>query len=126
MNQIFQFAWLLSLITPFLLLDWKWALIVLLINFIGILPLGLVIIGLLKPIFGPGHWTLDFYTGISEGLFYLLLNSLINHPDNFLSALVIVYLINQVGRIFRASIQLDEVVTLVGFLSILILNYLFR
>lgn len=125
MYKIFQLSWVLSLIVPFLLIDWKWALIVLFINFIGILPLDILMVSVLKPIFGPGHWLLFYAGGVSEAGFYLLLNRFLDHPDNFLLALVVVYLINQLGRIFRVGVQLDEAITLIGFLSFLGFGYLF-
>lgn len=127
MGKILQITWVFSLIASFLLLDWKWAIIVLLINFIGILPLGLLVVGILKPIFGPGHWLLSYISGVSEAVLYLLLNGFLDHPDRFLLALVMVYLINQLGRIFRMMrFQLDEVVSLVGFLSLVGISFLFR
>ena len=126
MRKIFQFAWVFSLITPFLLLDWKWALLALLVGFIGILPLGLLIVGVLKPIFGSGHWILSLFTGISEALFYVLLCSYVNPPDKFLVALIMVYLINQTGRMFRTnSIERHEVITLLGFIAFFIINIFF-
>ncbi len=126
MKKLFQITWVFSLITPFFLLDLKWAVIVLLINFIGILPLGFLIVGVLKPLIGAGHWLLSYLSGVGEITFYLLLNRFLNHPKNFLLALVMVYLINQSGRIFRPRFQADEAITLMGFLSILSLGYLFR
>lgn len=127
MGKILQITWVFSLIASFLLLDWKWAIIVLLINFIGILPLGLLVVGILKPIFGPGHWLLSYISGVSEAILYLLLNGFLDHPDRFLLALVMVYLINQLGRIFRMMrFQLDEAVSLVGFLSLVGISFLFR
>lgn len=127
MKKILQFTWILSLIIPFLLLDWKWAVIVLMISFIGILPLGILIIGVLKPIFGAGHWVLNFFTGIGEALLYALLNSYLNPSAKFMLALVLVYLINQIGRVFRTNaFQIDEAITLSGFICFLGINYLFR
>lgn len=127
MKKILQLAWIFSLIIPFLLLDWKWAIIVLVINFIGILPLGILIIGVLKPIFGVGHWVLNFFTGIGEAFLYALLNNYLNPSAKFMLALVSVYLINQIGRVFRTNaIQIDEAITLFGFLCFLGINYLFR
>lgn len=123
MNKIFQFIWILSLIIPFLLLDWRWAFIALLINFIGILPLGILIISVLKPIFGAGHWLLSFFDGIGEAFFYVLLSNLINAPDKFLLTLILVYFVNQFGRIFRVGFQSDEAVTLLGFITFLGINY---
>lgn len=125
MNKILQITWLFSVIAPFLLIDWKWAVIVLLINFIGILPLGILTISVLKPIFGPGHWFLSYAGGISEATLYLLLNRFLNHPDKFLLALIIVYFINQIGRIFRIRFQSDEALILAGFLSLLVLGFVF-
>lgn len=119
-----RMTWVFSLIIPFVLLEWKWAIITLLINFIGILPLGILVIGILKPVFGAGHWILSFFTGISEALFYVLLASYLNPPDKFLLALVIVYLINQTGRMFRSgNLGKDEAITLLGFISFLIINF---
>lgn len=125
MGKILQIIWLFSLTIPFFLLDWKWAVIVLLINFIGILPLGLLITGVSKPIFGSGHWLLFYADGVGEAAFYLLLNRFLNHPEKFLLALVTVYFVNQLGRLFRVTFQLDEAVTLMGFLSLLGFGYLF-
>lgn len=125
MTKILQLTWIFSLIVPFFLLDWKWAIIVLVINFIGIMPLGILIVSVLKPIFGPGHWSLNFFTGIGEALFYALLNSYLNPSGKFILALVLVYLINQIGRVFRANtVQIDEAITLLGFLCFLGINYL--
>ena len=125
MNKIYKFAWLVSLLVPFLLLNWKWAIVVLFINFIGILPLGIITVGILKPIFGAGHWLLFVAGGVSEALLYILLNLYLNHPNNFMIALVSVYLVNQLGRIFRAGIQKDELITMVGFLGAVLVYYSF-
>ena len=95
------------------------------LNIIGIIPLGIIIVSVLKPIFGQGHWFLFYANGVGEATLYLLLNRFLNHPENFLLALVVVYFINQLGRIFHISFRLDEAITFLGFLSLLGLGYVF-
>lgn len=124
MKIITQFAWIVSIIIPFLLLDFKWSLIVLMLNFVGVV-FSFPLLAILKPLFGSGHWYLSFSEGMSEAILYLLLNQYLHHPDKFLMALIIVYFVNQTGRIFRAGVQKEEAISLMGFLSILLLSYIF-
>lgn len=119
-----QFSWILSVIVPFLLLEWKWALLVLFINFIGILPLGILVVAILKPLYGAGHWVLFFFGGVSEAILYVILNDYLDHPKNFLLSLIVVYLFNQLSRVFRGKFQKDEIYTLAGFLTGLGVNLL--
>ena len=124
MKLFMQFSWILSVIVPFLLLEWKWALLVLFINFIGILPLGILVVAILKPLYGAGHWVLFFFGGVSEAILYVILNDYLDHPKNFLLSLIVVYLFNQLSRVFRGKFQKDEIYTLAGFLTGLGVNLL--
>lgn len=124
MQLFIKFSWLLSVIVPFLLLDWKSALLVLFINFIGILPLGILVVAILKPLYGAGHWVLFFFGGVSEAILYVILNDYLDHPKNFLLSLIVVYLFNQLSRVFRGKFQKDEIYTLAGFLTGLGVNLL--
>lgn len=114
---IFRVIWAVNLILPFFFLPFLWALLVIAILFLGTFPLGLLILSVLKPLFGHGHSMLDYSEGLAEAAFYTLIVYFLHPPQNFLLVIVFLYTTNQVNRIFRynSSIQEDEVRVFTGF-----------
>ena len=120
--KILPIFWLMSFILPFVLLPLKWALASLFLVFIGAFPISFIVLAITKPIFYKNSKIIDLIDGSVEVIFYFLISLLSNLPANFLIVLIVLYIFNQLNRMFRNG-QFDkrEYYVLVGFIVTLLI-----
>ena len=108
--------WVLSFALPFVLLTPFWAILSIVLVFIGAFPIKIVTLSITKPIFRKNRKAIDLIDGATEAATYFAVSLLFNAPPNFLLAVSTVYAINQLNRVVRsATIDKDELNELIGF-----------
>ena len=108
--------WVLSFALPFVLLTPFWAILSIVLVFIGAFPIKIVTLSITKPIFRKNRKAIDLIDGAPEAATYFAVSLLFNAPPNFLLAVSTVYAINQLNRVVRsATIDKDELNELIGF-----------
>lgn len=130
--KLHPLLWLLGISAPFIVLTWRWALLILIFLMV-ISPLASMV--LYAPFkqyaLSRGEKTIGFISGVVEGVVTFLLISILAVETAtldlwvFLGLLVFAYGTNQVARIVRGNGDTQEMWTLWGFIATLPLIILF-
>lgn len=126
LSSLLPIFWIFSLILPFLLLPFLWA--VLAIAFVFSIQPTLTVFPLLilKPATYDGYISTtvrDALLGAFEALVAVSLVFIKSVPQNFVTSIVILYLVNQANRTIRHKDK-EELMQLVGFLLVIVFWYI--
>lgn len=128
LNKILPILWLITFILPFILLPLGWALVALFLVSIGVFPIQFIVLVITKPIFRNNRkMIIDLIDGSVEAILYFLISLLLNSPSNFLLALIVSYVVNQLNRVFRnGQFSKEEYCVLVGFMFVMLILFLLK